>query len=68
MEDEVSPQISAKVMSNSQAVRDEVAIDSIGQRGNNGGSVLSFLEEVIRVGHAMGFSMEGCEKDIEAII
>ncbi|GJR39071.1 RNA-directed DNA polymerase, eukaryota [Tanacetum coccineum] len=67
MEDEVSPQISAKVMSNSQAVRDEVAIDSIGQRGNNGGSVLSFLE-VIRVGHAMGFSMEGCEKDIEAII
>ncbi|GJQ90853.1 RNA-directed DNA polymerase, eukaryota [Tanacetum coccineum] len=38
------------------------------QRGNNGGSVLSFLEEVIRVGHAMGFSMEGCEKDIEAII
>nr|GFA12265.1 UvrD-like helicase, ATP-binding domain, P-loop containing nucleoside triphosphate hydrolase [Tanacetum cinerariifolium] len=30
--------------------------------------VLGVLEEVIRVGQAMGFSMEGCEKDVENII
>nr|GEY90477.1 RNA-directed DNA polymerase, eukaryota [Tanacetum cinerariifolium] len=34
----------------------------------NGGSVLGVLEEMIRVGRAMGYSMEGCEKDIESII
>ncbi|GJR11907.1 nucleotide-binding alpha-beta plait domain-containing protein [Tanacetum coccineum] len=33
-----------------------------------GGSVLGVLEEMIRVGRAMGYSMEGCEKDIESII
>nr|GFD23855.1 hypothetical protein [Tanacetum cinerariifolium] len=32
------------------------------------GSVLGVLEEMIRVGRAMGYSMEGCEKDIEFII
>ena len=36
--------------------------------GSKGGSVLGVLEEVIKVGQAMGFSMEGCEKDIETII
>nr|GFA28993.1 RNA-directed DNA polymerase, eukaryota [Tanacetum cinerariifolium] len=30
------------------------------------GSVLGVLEEVIRVGHAMGYTMEGCEKDIKS--
>ncbi|GJZ94969.1 hypothetical protein Tco_0667172 [Tanacetum coccineum] len=32
------------------------------------GSVLGVLDEMIRVGRAMGYSMEGCEKDIESII
>ncbi|GJW06162.1 RNA-directed DNA polymerase, eukaryota [Tanacetum coccineum] len=35
---------------------------------SKGGSVLGVLEDVIRVGRAMGFSMEGCEKDIQNII
>nr|GFB24501.1 RNA-directed DNA polymerase, eukaryota [Tanacetum cinerariifolium] len=33
-----------------------------------GGSVLGVLEEVIRVGKAMGYSMEGCGIDVELII
>ncbi|GKG51626.1 hypothetical protein Tco_0544264, partial [Tanacetum coccineum] len=32
---------------------------------HNGGSVLGVIEEVIRVGQAMGFSMEGCTSDLE---
>ncbi|GJX59712.1 RNA-directed DNA polymerase, eukaryota [Tanacetum coccineum] len=35
---------------------------------HNGGSVLGVIEEVIRVGQAMGFSMEGCTSDLEHII
>nr|GEW97809.1 RNA-directed DNA polymerase, eukaryota [Tanacetum cinerariifolium] len=30
-----------------------------------GGSVLELLDDIIKVGQAMGYSMEGCEKDIE---
>nr|GFA34889.1 RNA-directed DNA polymerase, eukaryota, nucleotide-binding alpha-beta plait domain protein [Tanacetum cinerariifolium] len=52
-----------------EEVHMEVPKGSIGQSvDTKGGSVLGVLEEVIRVGQAMGFSMEGCEKDIEAII
>nr|GFD48528.1 RNA-directed DNA polymerase, eukaryota [Tanacetum cinerariifolium] len=33
----------------------------VSQKGiNNGGSVLGVMEDVIRVGQAMGYSMEGC--------
>ncbi|GJS99420.1 RNA-directed DNA polymerase, eukaryota [Tanacetum coccineum] len=66
---EFSPQISAKVMNNSQVVHDVGSFNSDGGGGQNiGGSVLGVLEEMIRVGRAMGYSMEGCEKDIEFII
>nr|GFA73700.1 hypothetical protein [Tanacetum cinerariifolium] len=58
-EDVVSPVVNAKVMNISQDVEDEVSCASV----KMGGSVLGVLEEVIRVGQAMGFSMEGCEKD-----
>ncbi|GKD05282.1 RNA-directed DNA polymerase, eukaryota, partial [Tanacetum coccineum] len=52
-----------------QLVRMEGSSGSVGQRvESKGGSVLGVLEEVIRVGQAMGFSMEGCEKDIQNII
>ncbi|GJX63799.1 RNA-directed DNA polymerase, eukaryota, partial [Tanacetum coccineum] len=65
---ESSPMINAKVMNNSQSVQEE----ENGESGHNGlskgGSVLGVLEEMIRVGQAMGYSMEGCEKDIESII
>nr|GEX11281.1 RNA-directed DNA polymerase, eukaryota, nucleotide-binding alpha-beta plait domain protein [Tanacetum cinerariifolium] len=33
-----------------------------------GGSILEILEEMITVGQTMGFSMEGCTKDMEKII
>nr|GFD27168.1 hypothetical protein [Tanacetum cinerariifolium] len=33
-----------------------------------GGSNLEILEELITVGQTMGFSMEGCTKDMEKII
>nr|GEV92352.1 RNA-directed DNA polymerase, eukaryota [Tanacetum cinerariifolium] len=35
---------------------------------NNGGSVLGVMEDIIRVGQAMGYTMEGCVKDLEDII
>ncbi|GJR58586.1 RNA-directed DNA polymerase, eukaryota [Tanacetum coccineum] len=34
----------------------------------NGGSVLGVLEDMIRVGQAMGYTMDGCVKDLEHII
>ncbi|GJU06708.1 RNA-directed DNA polymerase, eukaryota [Tanacetum coccineum] len=34
----------------------------------NGGSILGVMEDIIRVGQIMGYSMEGCEKDLESII
>ncbi|GJZ61154.1 RNA-directed DNA polymerase, eukaryota [Tanacetum coccineum] len=67
--EEVSPLISAKVMNTSQAVQEEVSGNSVGiGKDKYEGSVLGVLEEVIRVGQAMGYSMEGCEKDFELII
>ncbi|GKA88083.1 hypothetical protein Tco_0809847 [Tanacetum coccineum] len=52
---EFSPTISAKVMNNSQVVHEEVSFNSVGGSGNNkGGSVLGVLDEMIRVGRAMG--------------
>ncbi|GKB13205.1 RNA-directed DNA polymerase, eukaryota [Tanacetum coccineum] len=69
MNNESSPKISAKVMNKSQEVQEEVSYNSNGQsKVKEGGSVLGVLEEVIRVGQAMGYSMEGCEKDVESII
>nr|GFB87757.1 hypothetical protein [Tanacetum cinerariifolium] len=60
-EDVVSPVVNAKVMNISQDVEEEVSCASVGQSFvKMGGSVLGVLEEVIRVGQAMGFSIEGC--------
>ncbi|GJT12682.1 RNA-directed DNA polymerase, eukaryota [Tanacetum coccineum] len=33
-----------------------------------GGSILEVLDGMIKVGHTMGFSMDGCKKDMENII
>nr|GEZ42204.1 RNA-directed DNA polymerase, eukaryota, nucleotide-binding alpha-beta plait domain protein [Tanacetum cinerariifolium] len=63
-EDVVSPVVNAKVMNISQDVEEEVSCVFV----KTGGSVLGVLEEVIRVGQAMGFFMEGCKKDVENII
>ncbi|GJW17199.1 RNA-directed DNA polymerase, eukaryota [Tanacetum coccineum] len=35
------------------------------QSQKKGGSILELLDDVVKVGQAMGFSMVGCEKDIE---
>nr|GEW05305.1 RNA-directed DNA polymerase, eukaryota, reverse transcriptase zinc-binding domain protein [Tanacetum cinerariifolium] len=56
------------VMNMSQHVQEEDLSKSGRIDGATGGSVLGVLEEVIRVGQVMGYSMEGCEKDIESII
>ncbi|GJT01912.1 RNA-directed DNA polymerase, eukaryota [Tanacetum coccineum] len=34
----------------------------------NRGSILDVLEDMVRVGHSMGYKLEGCMKDIERII
>nr|GEW48995.1 copia protein [Tanacetum cinerariifolium] len=65
---EASPVVSAKVMNMSQHVQEEDLSKSGRIDGATGGSVLGVLEEVIRVGQVMGYSMEGCKKDIESII
>nr|GFB80654.1 hypothetical protein [Tanacetum cinerariifolium] len=65
---ETSLVINAKVMNNFQSVQEEEICDSGQSAATKGGSVLGVLEEVIRVGQAMGYSIEGCEKDIESII
>nr|GEU60494.1 RNA-directed DNA polymerase, eukaryota [Tanacetum cinerariifolium] len=65
---ESSPVINAKVMNNFQSVQEEEIFYYGQSAAIKGGSVLGVLEEVIRVGQAMGYSMEGCEKDTESII
>nr|GEZ85850.1 RNA-directed DNA polymerase, eukaryota [Tanacetum cinerariifolium] len=66
MDKECSPKINAKVMNSPQLVQEKNSCESVGQcDANYGGSVLEVLEEVIRVGHAMSYTMVGCEKDID---
>ncbi|GJY07997.1 RNA-directed DNA polymerase, eukaryota [Tanacetum coccineum] len=60
----------------SRIVKDAYTFDAdlvSGARGSvhaqkKGGSILELLDDSIKVGQAMGYSMEGCEKDIEGII
>nr|GEW74671.1 hypothetical protein [Tanacetum cinerariifolium] len=41
---------------------------SCGFKLKKGGSILDILDEMIKVGQTMGFSMDGCTKDMEGII
>nr|GEX81236.1 hypothetical protein [Tanacetum cinerariifolium] len=41
---------------------------SCGFKLKEGGSILDILDEMIKVGQTMGFSMDGCTKDMEEII
>nr|GEW21081.1 putative RNA-directed DNA polymerase, eukaryota, reverse transcriptase zinc-binding domain protein [Tanacetum cinerariifolium]GEW21165.1 putative RNA-directed DNA polymerase, eukaryota, reverse transcriptase zinc-binding domain protein [Tanacetum cinerariifolium] len=64
-----SPLISANVMHTSQHIQEDYSGNLVGiGKDKNGGSVLGVLEEVIRIGRAMGYDMNGCEKDVENII
>nr|GEW32371.1 RNA-directed DNA polymerase, eukaryota, reverse transcriptase zinc-binding domain protein [Tanacetum cinerariifolium] len=52
--------LNAKVMSSSQEIHVVEHNDHLSQKGtNNGGSVLDVMKDVIRIGEAMGYSMEG---------
>nr|GEY81872.1 hypothetical protein [Tanacetum cinerariifolium] len=45
---------------------DEIRVN--GHEQKQGGSILEVLDDMIKVGQTMGFSMEGCMKDMENII
>nr|GFC60933.1 RNA-directed DNA polymerase, eukaryota [Tanacetum cinerariifolium] len=61
--------VNAKVMNNSQDVYKEASCDNVDPNVvKKGGSVLGVMEDMIRVGKAMGYSMDGCVKDLEQII
>nr|GEY34903.1 RNA-directed DNA polymerase, eukaryota [Tanacetum cinerariifolium] len=54
-----------KIMNSSQKAHDEERNElTPNHRVNNGGSVLGIMEDVIRFGQAMGYSMEGCMNDL----
>nr|GEW68116.1 RNA-directed DNA polymerase, eukaryota [Tanacetum cinerariifolium] len=66
---EVPVVANAKVMNNSQDVYKEASCDNVDPNVvKKGGSVLGVMEDMIRVGKSMGYSMDGCVKDLEQII
>nr|GEU89013.1 RNA-directed DNA polymerase, eukaryota [Tanacetum cinerariifolium] len=66
---EPSDVFSARVMNTSQDVPVENHNDSVGTKvDQNGGSVLGVMEDIIRIGQSMGYTMEGCVKDFASII
>ncbi|GJT75072.1 hypothetical protein Tco_1041797 [Tanacetum coccineum] len=71
VEKEKTPSVHANVMNTNI----EVTESSIGESNSihsgpvhNGGSILDVLEDMVRVGHSMGYNLEGCMKDMESII
>ncbi|GJS32565.1 RNA-directed DNA polymerase, eukaryota [Tanacetum coccineum] len=65
-DDEVPPGVNDTVKNYSQVGNQEANGDSINTSVvNTGGSVLGLLEDMIRVGQAMGYKMDGCAKDLE---
>nr|GFA43028.1 RNA-directed DNA polymerase, eukaryota [Tanacetum cinerariifolium] len=63
-----TPEVS-EIQKENVHVQEESNRESASQNvGNNGGSVLGVLEDMIRVGQAMGYTMDGCIKDLEHII
>nr|GEX93752.1 RNA-directed DNA polymerase, eukaryota, reverse transcriptase zinc-binding domain protein [Tanacetum cinerariifolium] len=65
---EISVMVNAKVMNNSQDVYKEASCDNVDPNVvKKGGSVVGVMEDMIRVGKAMGYSMDDCVKDLEQI-
>ncbi|GJV86748.1 RNA-directed DNA polymerase, eukaryota [Tanacetum coccineum] len=60
----------SRVLEEAENSVDRVSSESFsnGVKIKEGGSILEILEEMITVGQTMGFSMEGCTKDMEKII
>ncbi|GJZ73409.1 RNA-directed DNA polymerase, eukaryota, partial [Tanacetum coccineum] len=68
-EKEATVAVSAKVMKISQEVSNQDSGCNLGSyTEKNGGYVLRVMEDLIKVGKDMGYSMDGCEKDVEHII
>nr|GEV92958.1 RNA-directed DNA polymerase, eukaryota [Tanacetum cinerariifolium] len=57
----------SRVMEDAQHVNVH-ASSGVESKTKTGGSVLEILDGIIKVGHAMGFNMEGCINDIKSII
>nr|GEX65200.1 RNA-directed DNA polymerase, eukaryota [Tanacetum cinerariifolium] len=67
--EEVLVVVNAKVMNNSQDVYKEASCDNVDPNVvKKGGSILGVMEDILQVGKAMGYSMDGCVKDLEQII
>nr|GEV50260.1 hypothetical protein [Tanacetum cinerariifolium] len=61
--------VNAKVMNNSQDVYKEASCDNVDPNVvKKGGSVLGVMEDMIWVRKVMGYSMDGCVKDLVQII
>nr|GEY38799.1 RNA-directed DNA polymerase, eukaryota, reverse transcriptase zinc-binding domain protein [Tanacetum cinerariifolium] len=71
VEKEKTPSVHANVMNTNIKVTESSIGESTSIRTgpvHNGGSILDVLEDMVRVGHSMGYNFEGCMKDIESII
>ncbi|GJX53244.1 RNA-directed DNA polymerase, eukaryota, reverse transcriptase zinc-binding domain protein [Tanacetum coccineum] len=60
----------SRVVEEAQAVDDNPSPipNAINNRRKTGGSILDLLDELIKVGNTMGYSLDGCAKDLENII
>ncbi|GJW36549.1 RNA-directed DNA polymerase, eukaryota [Tanacetum coccineum] len=60
----------SRVVEDAQQVDDHSSPKPIssGKIGRTGGSILDLLDDMIKVGSTMGYSLEGCAKDLEKII
>nr|GEX03083.1 RNA-directed DNA polymerase, eukaryota [Tanacetum cinerariifolium] len=66
----INKSVGSRVVQDSHNTKEDLGLDGRGPvcNQNKGGSVLELLDGIIKVERTMGFSMEGCEKDIESII
>ncbi|GJW69569.1 hypothetical protein Tco_0126486 [Tanacetum coccineum] len=65
------PRVDAKVMDHSQEVHDSSngeSVSSFSHKVHNGGSILNILDDMVRVGHSMGYNLDGCLKDMEPLL
>ncbi|GJU31030.1 RNA-directed DNA polymerase, eukaryota [Tanacetum coccineum] len=65
-----SDEFCSRVVENAQDVDDchSSDTDSLRRKMKSGGSILEVLDDMINVGHTMGYTMEGCIKDMEKVI
>ncbi|GJU22463.1 RNA-directed DNA polymerase, eukaryota [Tanacetum coccineum] len=62
--------LSSRILEDAQPLDEHLSseIRDIGHEHKKGGSILEVLDDMIKVGQTMGFSMDGCMKDMESII